>query len=52
MLTVHWLLEFQPSGQEQMLWDLAELLHQQVYFLHRITSCCYEINVSHFLAGF
>jgi hypothetical protein len=29
MLTVHWLLEFHPSGQEQLLWDLAELLHQQ-----------------------
>ena len=30
VLTVHWLLEFHPSGQEQLLWDLAELLHQQV----------------------
>lgn len=29
-MTVHWLLEFHPSDQEQMLWDLAELLHQQV----------------------
>jgi hypothetical protein len=29
VLTVHWLLEFHPSGQEQLLWDLAELLHQQ-----------------------
>ena len=30
VLTVHWMLDFHASGQEQMLWDLAELLHQQV----------------------
>ena len=30
-MTIHWMLEFQPGGQEQMLWDLAELLHQQVH---------------------
>jgi len=29
VLTVHWMLEFHASGQEQQLWDLAELLHQQ-----------------------
>lgn len=29
VLTVHWLLDFHPGGQEQMLWDLAQLLHQQ-----------------------
>lgn len=30
VLTVYWLLDYHPSGQEQMLWDIAELLHQQV----------------------
>jgi len=33
VLTVHWMLEFHASGQEQQLWDLAELLHQQVKFI-------------------
>ena len=29
VLTVHWMLRDHPSGEEQMLWDLAELLHNQ-----------------------
>jgi hypothetical protein len=29
VLTVHWMLENYPMGHEQMLWDLAELSHQQ-----------------------
>ena len=29
VLTVHWMLQNHPSGEEQMLWDLAELLHEQ-----------------------
>ena len=29
VLTVHWMLKNHPSGEEQMLWDLAELSHQQ-----------------------
>ncbi len=28
-LTVHWMLENHPAGQEQMLWDLAEQLKLQ-----------------------
>ena len=28
-MTVHWMLEKNPQGQEQMLWDLAEQLHTQ-----------------------
>jgi len=28
-LNVYWMLEKYPSGQEQMLWDFAELLHEQ-----------------------
>ena len=29
MLSVHWLLENHPDGNEQQLWDIAELAHQQ-----------------------
>ncbi len=29
VLTMHWMLRNHPQGEEQMLWDLAELLHQQ-----------------------
>ena len=29
VLSVHWMLENSPMGQEQLLWDLAELAHQQ-----------------------
>ena len=29
VLTVHWMLRNHPQGEEQMLWDLAELLHEQ-----------------------
>lgn len=28
-LSVHWMLDNNPMGQEQMLWDLAETLHDQ-----------------------
>ena len=28
-LNVYWMLENHPSEQEQMLWDFAELLHDQ-----------------------
>lgn len=28
-LTVHWMLESNPDGRQQLLWDLGELLHQQ-----------------------
>ena len=47
VLTVHWLLEFHPSGQEQLLWDLAEMLHQQVVFLldsHIHNSLCRDLT--------
>ncbi len=27
--SIHWMLEHNPSGQEQMLWDMAELVQQQ-----------------------
>ena len=30
VLTVHWLLDNNSMDQEQFLWDLAELAHQQV----------------------
>ncbi len=29
VLTVHWMLRNHPQNEEQMLWDLAELLKQQ-----------------------
>ena len=29
VLTVHWMLEYYPGGNEQMLWDLAELIYEQ-----------------------
>ena len=29
VLTVHWMLRDHPQGEEQLLWDMAELLHQQ-----------------------
>ena len=29
VLSIHWLLDYNPGGKEQMLWDLAELMHQQ-----------------------
>ena len=29
ILSIHWLLENAPQGQEQMLWDLAETAHRQ-----------------------
>ena len=29
VLSVHWLLENHPNGNEQLLWDIAELAHQQ-----------------------
>jgi len=28
-LNIHWMLEKYPSGQEQMLWNFAELIHDQ-----------------------
>ena len=28
-MTIHWLLDYHPSDQEQFLWDLAELVQQQ-----------------------
>jgi hypothetical protein len=30
-ITVHWLLDNQPNGEQQFLWDLAEMLHQQAF---------------------
>ena len=29
VVSIHWLLDYHPSGQEQFLWDLAELVYQQ-----------------------
>ena len=29
VLSIHWMLENNPQGKEQMLWDLAEMMHQQ-----------------------
>ena len=29
VLTVHWMLRNHPSEEEQMLWDLAELVREQ-----------------------
>ena len=29
VLSVHWMLENNPQGKEQMLWDFAEMMHQQ-----------------------
>ncbi len=29
VVSIHWLLDNHPSGQEQFLWDLAELVYQQ-----------------------
>ena len=29
VLSIHWLLENHPDGNEQQLWDMAELAHQQ-----------------------
>ena len=31
VLSVHWMLEHNPGGQEQFLWDHAELWQQQGY---------------------
>ena len=30
VLTLHWLLDNYPNGEEQFLWDMAELVQQQV----------------------
>ena len=30
MVTLHWLLDKHPNDQEQFLWDMAELVQQQV----------------------
>lgn len=29
VLSIHWMLENNPDGKEQMLWDFAELMKQQ-----------------------
>ena len=29
VLSIHWMLENNPGGNEQMLWDFAELMHEQ-----------------------
>ena len=29
VLSIHWMLDNYPDGQEQMLWDFAELMHDQ-----------------------
>ena len=29
VLSIHWMLDNSPMGQEQMLWDFAELVHKQ-----------------------
>lgn len=31
VLSIHWLMDYHPSGQEQFLWDIAELSYQQGY---------------------
>lgn len=31
VLSIHWLMDNHPSGQEQFLWDIAELSYQQGY---------------------
>ena len=29
VVSIHWLLDYHPSGEEQFLWDIAELVYQQ-----------------------
>ena len=29
VLSIHWMLDNNPGGMEQMLWDFAELMHEQ-----------------------
>ena len=33
VLSIHWMLDNHPSDQEQFLWDMAELVHNQVLIL-------------------
>ena len=34
VLSIHWLLENGNTGEEQFLWDVAELAHQQVLYMY------------------
>ena len=45
ILSVHWLLENAPQGQEQSLWDLADLCKEQGWFWLFLASTWMDVDM-------